>query len=69
MNAGAEIANPYDQGRRDALDAILALNPRAAQKLHGISGGTDESFTNVTGQPPFDVVFWVLEVADQMGLA
>jgi hypothetical protein len=38
--------DPYDQGRRDVLNAILALNPKVAQRLHVISGGTDESFSN-----------------------
>lgn len=60
--------DPYDQGRRDVLNAMLALNPRVAQRLHMVSGGTEETFQNHQGQLPFDVVFWVTEVAEQLGI-
>ena len=69
MVDGMPGADAYDQGRRDVLNAILALNPKVAQKLHVISGGTDESFSNHAGQLPFDVVLWVTEVAWQLGIA
>ncbi|MBZ9922732.1 hypothetical protein LB579_34320, partial [Mesorhizobium sp. BR1-1-7] len=68
MVAGMPASADYDQGRRDVLNAILALNPKVAQKLHTIRGGTDESFTNHDGQLPFDVVLWVTEVAEQLGI-
>jgi hypothetical protein len=61
-------AEAYDRGRRDVLNALLALNPRAAQRLHMISGGTEETFNNHAGKIPFDVVFWVAEVAEQLGI-
>ena len=50
------------------LNAILDLNPKAAQKRHIINGGTEETFTNHEGKLPFDVVFWVCEVAAQLGI-
>jgi hypothetical protein len=58
----------YDQGRRDVLNAILALNPKVAQKLHILSGGTEDTFENHAGKLPFDVVFWTTEVAAQLGI-
>lgn len=61
-------AYSYDRGRRDILNAILALNPVAAQKRHIINGGTEETFSNHEGKLPFDVVFWVCEVAAQLGI-
>jgi hypothetical protein len=63
-----KIDERYDQGRRDVLNAILALNPKVAQKLHILSGGTEETFNNHEGRLPFDVVFWVTEVAEQLGI-
>lgn len=62
------VETDYDRGRRDMLNALLALNPRAAQRLHIVSGGTEESFSNHEGRIPFDVVFWVTEVAEQLGI-
>ena len=58
----------YDRGRRDVLNAILAPNPAVAQKHHVIYGGTEATFKNHQGQLPFDVVFWVCEVAEQLGI-
>lgn len=66
--ASDERLAEYDRGRRDVLNAILALNPKAAMKLHVINGGTEETFANHQGKLPFDVVFWVCEVADQLGI-
>ena len=63
------VTPEYDRGRRDLLNALLALNPRAAQRLHVLRGGTEETFENHAGQIPFDVVFWVTEVAEQLGIA
>lgn len=63
--------DPYDRGRRDMLNAILALNPHAAKRLHDIRHIGEDApppFTNTAGQIPFDVVFWVTEVADQLGI-
>jgi hypothetical protein len=58
----------YGRGQRDMLNAILALNPKAAQRLHMVSGGTEETFDNHEGRLPFDLVFWVTEVAEQLGI-
>lgn len=64
----ASVEQGYGKGRRDVLNAILALNPKAAQRLHMVSGGTEETFANHDGRLPFDVVFWVTEVAEQLGI-
>jgi hypothetical protein len=58
----------YERGQRDMLNAILALNPKAAQRLHMVNGGTEHTFTNHEGRLPFDLVFWVTEVAEQLGI-
>lgn len=58
----------YERGQRDTLNAILDLNPKAAQRLHMVSGGTEDTFANHEGRLPFDVVFWVTEVAEQLGI-
>jgi hypothetical protein len=64
-----ENEEAYDRGRRDMLNAILALNPEVARKLHDIRAEDgDEPFSNVLGQLPFDVVFWVCAVAEQLGI-
>lgn len=63
-----ELEQAYDRGRRDVLNALLELNPRAAQRLHMLRGGTEESLENHAGRIPFDVVFWVTEVAEQLGI-
>lgn len=62
------VTGEYDRGRRDVLNAILALNPKAALNLHIVNGGTEETFSNTDGRLPFDVVFWVCDVADQLGI-
>lgn len=68
--AALDIAasDQYDRGRRDMLNALLALNPKAAQRLHMCNGGTEHTFENHAGRLPFDVVFWVTEVAEQLGI-
>lgn len=68
MLEGLPVDDAYDRGRRDVLNAILAVNPDAARKLH--DGHFDEGveFTNAEGKLPFDVVFWVTTVADQLGI-
>lgn len=58
----------YERGQRDILNALLALNPQAALELHIGHGGTEETFTNQAGKLPFDVVFWVTTVAEQLGI-
>lgn len=58
----------YERGQRDTLNAILAPNPKAAQRLHVVIGGTEDTFDNHDGELPFDVVFWVTEVAEQLGI-
>lgn len=67
-DAGRSADDAYDRGRRDILNALLALNPKAAQKLHALNGGTEETFRNHDGRLPFDVVLWVTEVAEQLGI-
>ncbi|MDO8800036.1 hypothetical protein [Phenylobacterium sp.] len=56
-----------DLARRDLLNSILALNPEVARKLHDCraEGG---AFNNPHGKLPFDVVFWVGEVAERLGI-
>ena len=68
LSEKAQQISDYERGQRDILNALLALNPKAAQRLHIVSGGTDETFANHEGKLPFDVVFWVAEVADQLGI-
>lgn len=55
-------ANAYDRGRRDMLNALLALNPDAAAKLAALHERTPDP----VGRLPFDVVFWISEVAAQL---
>lgn len=62
------MTDDYDRGRRDMLNALLALNPKAALALHIVHGGTEKTFTNPEGKLPFDVVFWVATVAEQLGI-
>lgn len=60
-------ASVADLARRDLLNSILALNPEVARKLHDCrQDGTD--FDNPHGKLPFDVVFWVAEVAERLGI-
>ena len=61
----------FERGQRDMLNAILAINPHVAKRLHDIRHIGEEPappFTNEAGQIPFDVVFWVTEVAEQQGI-
>ena len=62
------MVDEYDRGRRDMLNALLALNPKAALAMHIIHGGTEETFTNHEGKLPFDVVLWITTVASQLGI-
>lgn len=54
----------YDRGRRDMLNAILELNPAIAAKIAKFA----EREPDPAGRLPFDVVFWVTEVASQLGI-
>jgi len=54
----------YERGRRDMLNALLAPNPIAAARLARLSN----SEPDVEGRLPFDVVFWVSEIAEQLGI-
>ncbi len=56
---------PYDRGRRDILNALLALNPTVAERLRVLKA---EGEPNPEGKLPFDVVFWVTSVAEQLGI-
>lgn len=57
-------ADAYDRGRRDMLNAILALNPAVAAKVARFA----EREPDPEGRLPFDVVLWVTEVATQLGI-
>ncbi|MCA0275853.1 MAG: hypothetical protein LCH86_07615 [Proteobacteria bacterium] len=61
---GGEEVDRYDQGRRDMLNALLALNPAVAAKLAEMHKREPDPY----GRLPFDVVFWVSEVAAQLGI-
>ncbi|TCN30300.1 hypothetical protein [Sinorhizobium americanum] len=54
----------YDRGRRDMLNAILALNKEAAAGLAELH----EREADPYGKLPFDVVYWVTFVAGQLGI-
>lgn len=56
--------DPYDRGRRDMLNALLALNPEAEAKLAAAKDEEPEGM----GRLPFDLAFWVTTVADQLGI-
>lgn len=58
------FARSHDRGRRDMLNALLALNPAANAKLAALSGRAPDP----EGRLPFDVVFWVAEIAEQLGI-
>lgn len=62
--AEKKVAGGYERGRRDMLNALLAPNTIAAAKLARMSGAEPD----IEGQLPFDVVFWVSEVAEQAGI-
>jgi len=55
----------YDRGRRDMLNAILALNPAASATV----ARWKERAPDPDGKIPFDVALWVTEVAAQLGIA
>lgn len=57
-------ASAYDQGRRDVLNALLALNPAASSKIATLHGREPDP----VGRLPFDVVMWVHEVAAQLSI-
>jgi len=63
-----EPAHAYDLGQRDVLNAILALNPKVAESLHRVQQPVGTPFDNVEGKLPFDVVFWVTSVAEQLNI-
>jgi len=54
----------YDRGRRDMLNAILALNPAADALCAEMHGRTPDPH----GKLPFDVLLWVTIVAEQLGI-
>lgn len=62
--AGAALGGSYDRGRRDMLNALLALNPYVAGRLALLK----EEKPDPEGRLPFDVVFWVTEVAARLGI-
>lgn len=58
------LEKAYDHGRRDMLNALLALNPAAAAALARLHGRVPDP----VGRLPFDVFVWVTEVALQLGI-
>jgi hypothetical protein len=53
----------YRRGQRDALSAVLSLNPVAAAKVAHWA----EKEPDPQGRMPFDVALWVSVVAEQLG--
>lgn len=53
----------YRRGQRDALSAVLALNPEAAAEVAKWA----EKEPDPHGRMPFDVALWVSRVATQLG--
>lgn len=62
------LASLYDRGRRDMLNAILALNPDVARRYHDLCADEGAEFTNGEGKIPFDVLYWVCAVAEHLGI-
>ncbi len=61
----AEARMPeYERGRRDMLNALLALNPHVSARLAALHGRA----VDPEGRLPFDVVYWIAEVAEQLGI-
>jgi hypothetical protein len=54
----------YDRGRRDMLNAVLALNPAVSAKVAGFA----ERAPDPQGRIPWEVALWVTEVAEQLGI-
>lgn len=64
MLAAREFVEGYDQGQRALLNTLLSLNPELEKKLADVSGREACS----EGKLPFDAVFWVTGVAEQLGI-
>lgn len=65
MRSEVAPGSEYDRGRRDMLNAILALNPAANAALSALHDREPDP----SGKIPFDVLIWVHEVAAQLGIA
>ncbi len=59
------IADAYDRGRRDMLNALLSPNPPVAAKVADVM--TDAT-PNPDGKLPLVVVLWITSVAEQLGI-
>jgi hypothetical protein len=57
------VGDDYKRGQRDALSAVLSLNPTAAAQVARWA----EKEPDPEGRIPFDVVLWTSIVAQQLG--
>ena len=64
MKMAHEFVEGYDQGQRTLLNALLAFNPELESRLAKVSGREPCS----EGKLPFDAVFWVTGVAEQLDI-
>jgi hypothetical protein len=64
--APASPDDPYDRGRRDILNALLAPNPAIAAKIAKWAEPPHDP--DPEGRLPFDVALWITEVAEQLGI-
>lgn len=55
----------YDRGRRDVLNAILSINTDVGSRLSALKGN-EAAADKPDGKLPFDVLFWVTSVAEQL---
>lgn len=58
-----EVTDEYRRGQRDALNAVLSLNPEAAKQVARWA----EKEPDIEGRLPFDVALWASIVAGQLG--
>lgn len=64
MKMAREFVEGYDQGQRALLNALLSLNPELEKRLADLS----EREPCPEGKLPFDAVFWVTGVAEQLDI-
>lgn len=63
MIDGLPSPDDYTRGQRDALNAVMSLNPEAAAEVAKWA----EKEPDPQGRMPFDVALWVSRVATQLG--
>ncbi len=59
-----EALTEYERGRRDMLNALLSPNPHVSARLAAVL----DRPADPAGRLPFDVVYWIAEVAEQLGI-